>query len=122
MMSKITNLEYRDERRGFDWVVEGQSYSIESNNPLVVVPFKAVDKMIVVEPASDDAPHNAVIIDSEGQELARVQNPEASNGAICFSDAYYVNEDLTLFIAFSSFQMACVVNSDGKIEKLRETR
>ena len=121
-MSKISNLEYREGRQGCDWVFADKKYSLESENPLVVVPFNGIDRMLVVEPGSDEAPHNAIIIDGSGNYISRVKNPEASNGAICFSDAYYVSDELTLIIAFSSFQMACVVDSEGDIQKRRETR
>lgn len=121
-MCKIAEFKYRKGRLGFDWVFDGKTYSMESSNPLVVVPFQTENKFLVVDPASDEAPHNGIIIDAKGAELNRIINPESTNGAICFSDAYYVNDELTLVIAFSSFQMACVIDKEGGVQKIRGSR
>ena len=82
----------------------------------------AVTGLLVVEPAGDDAPDTAVILNADGTQRAKVKNPEARDGAICFGDAYYVEDELTLIIYFSSWQMACVIDEEGIVVRTYETR
>ncbi len=86
------------------------------------VPFKNGTGVLVVEDASNTTPDNAVILNSDGSVKTRIRNPEARNGAIYFGDAYYVNDELTLIVAFSSWQMACVIDEIGNIIRSYETR
>lgn len=114
--------EYTPGGKGFKWETSSGPHEYKSIHPLVAVPLRGGKGFLVVEPSGSDAPHNAIIIDMEGSERRRIENPEAKNGAICFSDAYYINEELTLFIAFDSWQMGCVVNDDGRFIRTYEAR
>ena len=86
------------------------------------MPLKSGSGILVVYRASDDAPHNATLIDANGVIRKRIENPEAKNGAICFCDAYYIGEDLTLTIAFASEQMRCYISEQGQVLKVTESR
>lgn len=118
----IEKFKYFSERKAFSWIENGMRFNFQSENPLVAVVLKSGSGFLVVEPASSKAPHNAMILDSQGYEVARIMNPEAANGAICFSDAYYIHEELTLFIAFSSWQMGCVIDENGVVLRTYESR
>lgn len=86
-----------------------------------VLPLKSGNGLLVVEPAGSDAPDMAVILNGDGSLRVRIKNPEARNGAICFGDAYYVEDELTLIICFSSWQLACVIDEDGNVLRTYET-
>ena len=122
MSAKIDYFEYIGDREGFSWSFKGKKYRQEFNNQVVALVLKSKRGILVVDPASDAAPHNAVIIDEKGMILTQIKNPEASNSAICFSDAYYIGEDLTLTIAFSSYQMLCYISENGHVLKVTESR
>jgi len=121
-MQKFTDFEYLEGRLGFCWKSNGLDYKHVSATPIVAVPLKDKTGILLVDPASQEAPHNAVILNADESMRIRIRNPKETDGAICFSDAYYINEKLTLFIAFRTEQMGCVIDSHGNVEKVFESR
>jgi len=122
MKSKISDLNYYDSHHGIRWTNGCQTIERVFLNPVKAVAFQDGSGLVVVEPASDDAPNNAIIMNCDGSVRARIKNPEGNDGAICFGDAYYVQEELTLIICFLSWQMACVINENGDVVRTYETR
>jgi hypothetical protein len=122
MKSNISDITYYEDNRGIRWTHNSCRVERLFNSPVKAVAFQVGSCLLVVEPASDDAPDNAIIINGDGSLRTRVKNPEGSKGAICFGDAYYVKDELTLIICFSSWQMACVIDEGGQVIRTYETR
>ncbi|BCU78004.1 hypothetical protein [Luteolibacter sp. LG18] len=118
----ISELKYIGDRQGLEWFFERARHQLDFEHQIVAVLLGSGRGILVVEPASDDAPHNAIIYDAVGAIRRRMQNPEAGNGAICFCDAYYIGDDLALTIAFSSCQMRCFIDEAGEVLKIVESR
>jgi hypothetical protein len=104
------------------WMHNQEIVDLHFSNPVLAVPFLTGNGVLVVELGSSAAPDNAVIFNSDGSMRTRVTNPEGKNGAVAFCDAYYVKNELTLFIAFQSAQMGCVIDEAGNVLRVYETR
>jgi hypothetical protein len=122
MASNISDISYSAGNKAISWVYNMQPVERLFANPVKAVPLKSDTGLLVIEPASSDAPDTAVILNGDGSLRTRVRNPEARDGAICFGDAYYVKDELTLIICFSSWQMACVIDEEGHVVRTYETR
>ena len=66
MSDSISKFVYVGDRQGFEWSFGDAHHHREFENQIVAVPLKSGNGILVVEPASDDAPHNATILDSSG--------------------------------------------------------
>lgn len=84
--------------------------------------MKSGDHLLVVDIASEDGPHNAYILKPDGSIQTRIRNPEAGNGAICFCDVFYIEEELSLIVAFGSFQMRCIIDEFGNTMAVKPYR
>lgn len=122
MPDSISHPSYLEEGRRLRWSYNSQLIDRVFDSPVKAVPLQSGSGLLVVEPASNDAPNNAIILNGDGSLRTRVKNPEAGTGAICFGDAYYVRDELTLIICFASWQMACVVDEAGKVVRTYEAR
>ena len=122
MSNSISDLTNFAGNKGLRWLHDMQPTERLFGTPVKAVLLKSGTGLLVVEPAGDDAPNTAVILNADGTQRARVKNPEARDGAICFGDAYYVEDELTLIICFSSWQMACVIDEEGTVVRTYETR
>jgi hypothetical protein len=118
----IEKLEQFEDGLGLRWIANGTKFEHRFISKVIAVPLRSGTGILVVEPAGDEAPHNATILLADGHEMKRIRNPEASNGAIGFGDAYYVRDELTLFIFFASWQMGCVINEEGDVLRVYESR
>jgi hypothetical protein len=122
MKIKMSDVTYYNDNRGLRWTCDARPIEQLFRNPVKAVALEDSSGLLVVEPASDDAPDNAIIVNCDGSLRTRIKNPEGNNGAICFGDAYYVRSELTLIICFSSWQMACVIDGNGNVVRTYETR
>ena len=122
MPGSISDITQFGENRGLRWSHDMQLVELLFDSPVKAVLLRRGTGILVVEPAGGHAPDTAIILNPDGTLRARVKNPEGINGAICFGDAYYVEDELTLIICFSSWQMACVINEVGEVLRTYETR
>jgi hypothetical protein len=122
MKNSISDITYYENDRGLRWIHGTRHVERLFPTPVKAVALQDGTGLLVVEPASDDAPNNAIIINCDGSVRTRVNNPEKDNGAICFGDAYYVQDELTLIICFSAWQMACVIDESGNVVRTYESR
>jgi hypothetical protein len=118
----MRQLTYFANNSGLRWTIDKKSVEKRFSTPVKAVQLNDGSGLLVVEPASDEAPNNAIILNVDGSLRTRIKNPESSNAAICFADAYYVRDELTLVIAFSSWQMGCVIDVDGNVIRTYEMR
>jgi hypothetical protein len=93
-------------RKSFTWDVD--AVLLRSNQRVLIVECR-------------NFADNVLILDSSGAEVTRVRNPYSR--ALCFSEGYYVLDELTL-ISRDSFNnmLAVVINEDGEIIRTYETR
>lgn len=122
MKSNMSDVTYFNGNRGLRWSCDARLIEQRFRNPVKAVALEDGSGLLVVEPASNDAPDNAIILNRDGSLRVRIINPEGNNGAICFGDAYYARSELTLIICFSSWQMACVIDGSGEVVRTYETR
>lgn len=86
---------------------------------IYAVLLKSNQRVLVVELKREK--DNAVILNADGSEFCRINNPDPQ--AICFGDAYYINEELTLISRRSDASMlGVVIDEDGKLVRVYETR
>lgn len=121
MPSELSEIVCSESGRRIRWTYRNRPIECVFGSPVKVIPLQNGRGFLVVEPAGEP-PDNAIILNPDGSQRTRVKNPEAANGAICFGDAYYVGNELTLIICFASWQMACVINETGKVIRTYETR
>ena len=122
-MSKIiSNLNRYSDDRGISWTISNDVpvWKYFTVRPINVVLFKSGNGLLVVE--RENYPDNALILNPDGTVRIRVKNPEIDGGAKAFADACYVFDELTLIVAFSSRQLACVIDEEGNILRKYETR
>jgi hypothetical protein len=122
MKNKLSDVTYSNDNRELQWTCDGCPIERVFRNPVKAVALEDGTGLLVVEPASDDAPNNAIIMNCDGSLRTRIKNPEGDNGAVCFGDAYYVQRELTLIICFPSWQMGCVIDENGNVVRTYETR
>lgn len=121
-MCNVSGLHILNDRLTLEWKCGNTSYERRFTSPIVAVPLKNGSGIVVVEPGASDVEMNAIILGPKGEIKKCIVNPEIAKGAICFGDVYYVGNDLTLFIMFNSSQMGCVINEEGEILRLYESR
>lgn len=104
------------------WMRDGKK--VEKNYPYAVCAekLKGDSGVIIIEPSSKKDPDNAVIYNSDGSMRVRVVNPMKDEGAKCFADVYYVNDELTLIAAGGRVFYACVIDENGNTLRIYETR
>ena len=118
----ISKFRYLGDREGFEWSCGDVYHQRRFGWKVVAVPLKSGKGILVAEPASPHAPHNATILDADGNIRSRVMNPKVAYGAICFCDAFYEGENLRLTIALSSMEMNCYIDEEGRVLKVTEAR
>ncbi|WP_143247558.1 hypothetical protein [Agaribacterium haliotis] len=104
------------------WESNGNCYHLTYPYPIFHVVTPEKDRLIVVEPDNEHSPSNAVVVDELGNELARINNPLASKGAICFGDVFYSKNRINLISVCPRTNYRCVVDGNGNILETHETR
>ena len=116
------HLKISVDHRVITWTRGQSRHQVSFDWPVMAIPFADGSGIAIVNEKGENAPDNAEIINEDGSSRKTVKNPEAKNGAIAFSDVYYVGDELTLIISFQGWQMACVINSSGDVIRTYETR
>ena len=104
------------------WVDGHVHHRVSFEEEIIATPTRDGSGIVVVYQRGYNAPHNAIFINRDDSHRITIKNPEAKNGAIAFSDVYYVGNELTLIISFQSWQMACVIDTNGNVIRTYETR
>jgi len=104
------------------WECDGHVIEKTSKGRIFGVPLKSGNGVVVVDLHSSAGSENAKIFNCDGTERCTVSNPMQQEGAICYEDIYYVGDELTLILAMPERQFACVVDENGHILKVYETR
>ena len=87
----------------------------------VVVLLSDLSGFLIVHSPKDN-PNNAVIVNTDGSERVRICIPSDLCDAICFGDAYYLQNELSLILFAKSWQLCCVIDEHGTIVRRYEMR
>ncbi len=118
-MNKITDFQHPENSSFVGWVHSGLVIKKDFTFKIVAILLKGEEKVLVIELKKDK--NNAVIYKADGNVFRRISNPDKK--AICFGDAYYINDELTLISRRSdASMMAVVINERGEPERVYETR
>ncbi len=118
----ITNCKIENNGKTIAWDYQGSRLNKNYNFNIYFVVSKSNDYIVVVEPDNSFSPDNAVIFYPDGAEKKRIINPCRDKGVVCFGDAYYVVDEITLISICDRANYACALNSDGDVVKVYETR
>lgn len=121
-MMKITNFVIIENEGVVSWDFDGQSINKRFNGKTLALPLINSEGILVLFFYDGMGADNAIILNPDGTEKCQINNPCKDEGAICFEDAYYVGSELTLIVAFKTYQMACVIDHDGNLLMKYETR
>lgn len=103
------------------WVYGGKIIDI-SNQGRVIALLKKDSRVLIVHIDRAFGRNNAFIYSAGGSVEKKIAIPEAVSEAICFDDAYYDGEDLTLIAASKERRVACVINENGDVVRMHEVR
>ena len=103
------------------WTSHGLSVEKIYGGPISAVALSDGSGVLVIEPFVDQ-PDNAVILNEDGSERVRVDNPLGDRGAICFTEAGYEGEALILISRLRGLEMACVIDEEGNNLRQYEIR
>lgn len=118
-MSKITDFQHPEDSSFVGWMYAGIVIKKDFSFKIHALLLKDEKRVIVIELKKEK--NNAIIFNADGSTLKRVLNPDEE--AICFSDVYYINSELTLINRRNDASMsAVVVDEYGEIVRVYETR
>ena len=117
-MNKITDFENPDNS---SFVYNGEVIKKATNGRVISLPTRG-GNVLVLFISKDEGADNAVLYAPDGNMITRIHNPLKNEGAICFDDAYYVGNELTLIAGLRDRRVACVVDEAGDVKRLYETR
>lgn len=120
-MNKITDFENPDNSSFVSWRNKGEVIKKTTNGRLISLPTRG-GNVLVLFISKDEGADNAVLYAPDGSMITRIHNPLKNEGAICFDDAYYVGNELTIIIGLRDRRVACVVDEEGEVKRLYETR
>lgn len=104
------------------WRCNGEEVLIKSSARVYATPIKDLGRVVVIDMHPSAGSDNAKIVGCDGVEIVRIKNPLTKEGGICFEDVFYSGNELTLIVAFQDRQVACVIDEDGNITRVYETR
>ena len=116
----IEKLEHDANENTLKWRSGKKTVEVSFACKIVFHLLKDETHLLVVELDKASSPDNALILNSDGTKHARIKNPV--EGAICFKDGYYVNNDLTLIATLGHLDIAWVIDMEGRVERTYETR
>ena len=101
------------------WISSGNVIKKNFGHEIYAVLLKSNQRVLIVELKRNK--DNAVILNADGSLHCRIKNPDPQ--AICFGDAYYINDELTLISRRSDASMlGVVIDENGKLIRAYETR
>lgn len=90
---------------------------------LVITEFKDGSGAVGLRPIESFGPQNAILFNCDGTFRTVISINEEFKNGIGFSDAYYVNGEMTLIFTTPIRDFACVIDElSGQITKCYETR
>ena len=117
---KIKNFIEDNNTRFVAWIFNEQNIRKIFLNEIQALPFKNLEKILII--GFNGTREKAVIYNGEGSVKCKIVNPDPT--AAGFGDVYYVNNELTLINRWKgdSLMKACVIDEDGKVIRVYETR
>ncbi len=118
-MNKINDFRHQDDSSFVGWVFSGNIIKKSFNFNIYAILLQSMEKILIIELRRQK--NNAVILNADGTEHRRIINPESE--AICFGDAYYIKNELTLINRKRDATMSgVVIDEDGNIIRIYEKR
>lgn len=118
-MNGLTDFQYQDDSSFVGWVYDGNIIKKNYLSKIYALLLKSKRRVLIIELKREK--DNAIILNADGSEFCRIKNPDPQ--AICFGDAYYINDELTLISRRSDASMlGVVIDEDGNLIRVYETR
>ena len=121
-MKVISDFSCTQEDEIVSWMFDGIRVVKTFDARVFAECFKEKDGVIVVIRSKVMSPNNAVVFNPDGSEKSTVVNPLVEEGDLGFSDIYYVKDNLVLISTGKLGQHSCIVDKEGKILSVSETR
>jgi hypothetical protein len=121
-MGLVSDFFTTDDKCLVIWMCSGLMIRKNYVHPVVAVPLKDSSAVLIIEPDGVESPDNAVLYKADGTEYKRIKFPSNVSDGICFGDAYYIGDELTLFFMCKHAYYGCVCDSSGNITRVFESR
>lgn len=118
-MKKITDFQHPENSSFVGWVHSGTVIKKDFNSKIYAILLKSEERVLILELKKEQ--ENAAIYHADGGVFKRIPNPDTKS--MCFGDAYYINDELTLITRRSdASMMAVVIDENGELVRIYETR
>ena len=121
-MKTISNFVCTQDNEIVSWIYDNRPIIKKFDAKIFAECFKENDAVVVVIRSKKDFPNNAIIFNPDGTEKTKVMNPLVNGGSLGFSDVYFVKGSLALVSMGKMRQHLCVIDKDGTILSISETR